>query len=123
MNRQLDVSQDTRILMQKFASWRSDAMMMRAPITVSFAAKSAALPANYTVDYFSDGDIDEVVLLDDSNVWTVGGGTVGVPLDLEFSGLGLVTSLVSSSTDIGLKNQNTELGVRIFKSGTVEFQN
>ena len=122
MNRQLDVSQDTRILMQKFASWRSDAMMMRAPITVTFSAKAGLTPANYTVDYFSDGDIDEIVLLDDKNVWTIGAGVVGVPSQLRFSGLGLVTNMVSPSTDIGVKNQSTELGVRIFKSGTVEFQ-
>ena len=121
MNRQLDVSGDTRILMQKIASWRSDAILMRAPLSVSFSAQSGSTPAQYEVDYFADGSVDEVVQLERDNVWTTTGGNIGVPGSLRFSGLGLVTNIAGSSIDIGVKNASTKLGVKLHRSGIAEF--
>lgn len=120
MQSQISVSQDSRHFAQKVASWRTEAVRLRRTVSLSFTQPIDDQPGSYSVDYDSDGMLDETVKLSKHVHWLVYDYEMA-PWNIQINGFGLPRFIGPTGMPITLERNNQRVDFVLNSTGLITF--
>lgn len=106
---QMQASEDIRKLSVILGELRTEAIRLKANVRVSFTNDG------YSWDIYDDASEDGRIRLGRNSSW----GGADAPDDILFNGLGLVRNIGGPSTDIILRNRDSELKLQVNTNGYI----
>lgn len=117
---QMRASHDARVFASKLSVWRSEATRLRQNISISFTDSAGSNPGTFGADIDNDGNLDDVIELSRFTEWQTD-GAAGAPADITITGLGLISNLPPTGTEIEFTNRDQETTITVYPTGVASF--